>query len=90
MWLAVGSAWLCCAEPALWRHCRHWHGSGNSQRHADQLGAAVLGLLQSQADLQAGMALMMSEPRGVAAAVRGPQQAAVPAGSTQRDVQEGG
>ena len=40
---------------------------------------AVLGLQQGQVDVQAGMAALIGELRGMAAAVAGLQQAAVPA-----------
>ena len=79
VWLAVGSAWPCCAEPALWRNGRHKYGLENRRWHADQLSGAVLGMLQGQADLQGGHGT-----RGTAAAVTGLQQAAVPATPVER------
>ena len=45
----------------------------------ENLRGAVLGLQQGQVDVQAGMAALIGELRGMAAAVAGLQQAAVPA-----------
>ena len=44
----------------------------------ENLRGAVLGLQQGQVDVQAGMAALIGELRGMAAAVAGLQQAAVP------------
>ena len=44
----------------------------------ENLRGAVLGLQQEQVDVQAGMAALIGELRGMAAAVAGLQQAAVP------------
>ena len=50
----------------------------------ENLRGAVLGLQQGQVDVQAGMAALIGELRGMAAAVAGLQQAAVPATPVER------